>query len=103
MGLVLVMGQIGDLGSELWSRRHRAASLSKPEVQHMELHLNHAHVASTTSSISVFSGSRRLRIRTFHCLKDPNVLKLRSLDSSCPFFLSDNSIWEKRTQMPRML
>ena len=26
-------------------------------------------------------------------LEDPNLLKLRSLDSSCPFFLSDTSIW----------
>ena len=26
-------------------------------------------------------------------LEDPNLLKLRSLDSFCPFFLSDNSIW----------
>ena len=26
-------------------------------------------------------------------LEDRNLLKLRSLDSSCPFFLSDNSIW----------
>ena len=25
-------------------------------------------------------------------LEDPNLLKLRSLDSSCPFFLSDKSI-----------
>ena len=25
-------------------------------------------------------------------LEDPNILKLRSLDSSCPFYLSDNSI-----------
>ena len=26
-------------------------------------------------------------------LEDRNLLKLRSLDSSCPFSLSDNSIW----------
>ena len=26
-------------------------------------------------------------------LEDRNLLKLRSLNSSCPFFLSDNSIW----------
>ena len=26
-------------------------------------------------------------------LEDRNLLKLRSLDPSCPFFLSDNSIW----------
>ena len=26
-------------------------------------------------------------------LEDRNLLKLRSLDSSCPFFLSGNSIW----------
>ena len=26
-----------------------------------------------------------------HDLEDPNLLKLRSLDSSCPFFLSDSS------------
>ena len=26
-------------------------------------------------------------------LEDRNLLKLRSLDSSCPFCLSDNSIW----------
>ena len=28
-------------------------------------------------------------------LEDRNLLKLRSLDSSFPFFLSDNSIWEQ--------
>ena len=28
-----------------------------------------------------------------HYLEDRNLLKLRSLDSSCPFFLSDTSIW----------
>ena len=32
-------------------------------------------------------------LRCLECLEDRNVLKLRSLDSSCPFFLSDNSIW----------
>ena len=26
-------------------------------------------------------------------LEDPNLLKLRSLDSSCPFVLNDTSIW----------
>ena len=36
-------------------------------------------------------------------LEDPNLLKLRSLDSSWPFFLSDNSIWGQWTQMPQML
>ena len=29
----------------------------------------------------------------FYSLEGRNLLKLRSLDSSCPFFLSDNSIW----------
>ena len=29
---------------------------------------------------------------TPHNLEDPNLLKLRSLDSSCSFFLSDNTI-----------
>ena len=33
-------------------------------------------------------------------LEDPNLLKLKSLDSSCPFFLGDNRIWG---QWPRML
>ena len=28
-------------------------------------------------------------------LEDPNLLKLRSLGSSCLFFLSNNSIWGK--------
>ena len=28
-----------------------------------------------------------------NCLEDRNLLTLRSLDSSCPFFLSDTSIW----------
>ena len=28
-----------------------------------------------------------------NCLEHRNLLKLRSLDSTCPFFLSDNSIW----------
>ena len=28
-------------------------------------------------------------------LEDRNLLKLRSLDSSFPFFISDNSIWEQ--------
>ena len=36
-------------------------------------------------------GSRK---GAFKYLEDPNLLKLRSLDSSCPFFLSDNSIWD---------
>ena len=31
-------------------------------------------------------------------LEDPNLLKLRSLDSSCPFFLSDNSSGFKSSQ-----
>ena len=44
-----------------------------------------------------FSG----RSRSF--LEDRNLLKLRSLDSSCPFFLSDNSIWGQCTQMLQML
>ena len=36
-------------------------------------------------------------------LENPNLLKLRSLQSSCPFFLSDSSIWEQRTQVLQML
>ena len=36
-------------------------------------------------------------------LEDRNILKLRSLDSSCPFFLSDTSIWRQRTEMLQML
>ena len=36
-------------------------------------------------------------------LEDPNLPKLRSLDSSCLFFLSDNSFWGQWTQMPEML
>ena len=36
-------------------------------------------------------------------LEDRNLLKLRRLDPSCPFFLSDNSIWGQRTQMLQML
>ena len=39
----------------------------------------------------------------FTYLEDRNLLKLRSLDSSCPFFLSDNSIWGQWTQMLQML
>ena len=34
--------------------------------------------------------------------EDPNLLKLRSLDSSCLFFLSDYSIWGQETQMLQM-
>ena len=34
-------------------------------------------------------------------LDDPNLLKIRSLDSSCPFFLSDSSAWGQWTQMPK--
>ena len=36
-------------------------------------------------------------------LDDRNLLKLRSLDSSCPFFLSDDSIWGEWTQILQML
>ena len=36
-------------------------------------------------------------------LEDRNLLKLRSLDSSCPFLLSDSSIWGEWTQMLQML
>ena len=36
-------------------------------------------------------------------LEDPNLLKLRSLDSCSPFFLSDNSIWGQWTEMLQML
>ena len=36
-------------------------------------------------------------------LEDPNLLKLRSLDSSSPFFLSDTSIWGEWTQLLQML
>ena len=32
-------------------------------------------------------------VKTTMLLEDPNLLKLMSLDSSCPFFLSENSIW----------
>ena len=39
-------------------------------------------------------GSFRL-FQSLEFLEDPNLLKLRSLDSSCPFFLSDkSSIWD---------
>ena len=36
-------------------------------------------------------------------IEDRNLLKLRSLDPSCPFFLSDNSIWGQWTKMLQML
>ena len=36
-------------------------------------------------------------------LEDRNLLKLRSLDPSCPCFLSDNNIWGQWTQMLQML
>ena len=36
-------------------------------------------------------------------LEDRNLLRLRSLDPSCPLFLGDNSIWGQRTQMLQML
>ena len=36
-------------------------------------------------------------------LEDRNLLKLRSLDSSCPFLLSGNRIWGQWTQMLQML
>ena len=36
-------------------------------------------------------------------LEDPNLLKLRSLDCSSPFFLSDNSIWGQWTLMLQIL
>ena len=38
-----------------------------------------------------------------HDLEDRNLLKLRKMDPSCPFFLSENSIWGQRTQMLQML
>ena len=39
----------------------------------------------------------------WRCLEDRNLLNLRSLDSLFPFFLSDNGIWGRWTQMLRML
>ena len=36
-------------------------------------------------------------------IEDPNLLKLRSLDSSSPFFLGDTSIWGEWTQLLQML
>ena len=44
----------------------------------------------------------KLWCRHWH-LEDPNLLKLWSLDSSFPFFLSDTSIWGQRTQVLQML
>ena len=41
--------------------------------------------------------------RLLEDLEDRNLLKLRSLDSSCPFFLSDTSIWGQGTEMLQML
>ena len=38
-----------------------------------------------------------------NALEDRNLLKLRNLDSSCPFFLSDNTIREQWTRMLQML
>ena len=48
-------------------------------------------------------GIRNPPYKKKHCLEDRNLLKLRSLDPSCPFFLSDNSIWGQGTQMLQML
>ena len=41
--------------------------------------------------------------RAFSFLEDPNLLKLRSLDATPPFVLSDKSIWAQWTQMLQML
>ena len=40
---------------------------------------------------------------TMEILENLNLLKLRSLDPSCPFFLSDNSIWGQWPEMLQML
>ena len=36
-------------------------------------------------------------------IQDRNLLKLRSLGSSCPFFLGDNGNWGQWTHMLQML
>ena len=36
--------------------------------------------------------NNKLVFPIFTSLEDPNLLKLKSLDSHCPFFLSDNGI-----------
>ena len=57
-------------------------------------------------SLSVIQQSLSLSQKTREgcgCLEDRNLLKLRSLDSSCPFFLSDTCIWGQWTQMLQML
>ena len=42
-------------------------------------------------AIGLLTTLRAQRLKRF--LEDRNLLKLRSLDSSSPFFLSDNSLW----------
>ena len=39
-----------------------------------------------------WAGGQKVYVEKVY-LEDRNLLKLRRLDSSCPFFLSDNSIW----------
>ena len=48
-------------------------------------------------------GARPTAGGTTNILEDPNLLKLKRLDSSCPFFLSDTSILGQWTQMLQML
>ena len=46
------------------------------------------------------TSAKKLRFLWVHVsLQDPDLFKSRSLDSSCPFFLSDTRIWGQWTQM----
>ena len=47
--------------------------------------------------------SKSLRFGSLPDLEDRNLLKLRSRDSSCPFFLSDKRIWGQWSRMLQML
>ena len=55
-------------------------------------------------SATILRSTPRFQIAQWYCdLEDRNLVKLRSLDPSCPFCLSDNSIWGQWNQMLQML
>ena len=66
-----------------------------PQKKKTEQKLNQKWWVSKTAFI-------KTAFRSFR-LEDRNLRKLRSLDSSCPFFLSDNRIWGQWTQVLQML
>ena len=84
----------------LYSRRQ------KHPFSAQELQPHRGHPFKHRLNNSNFRNVHALIIKMITCnycpihknLEDRNLLKLRSLDSSCPFFLRHNSIWGQWTQ-----